>query len=671
MVYRITQPVYHVKLLANNASSYDLPHRVHTSASYPLLSPNGSTILVYGHEQGLRVLWKGGKPFKHQVSADKKSKSNGASGDAIMIMDSDDEAPEKSEQPPDQDNPAFDEEHGEFDASEPYEPLIQTLDLPLGVEVLHLAFPHLPADAHMSGLESLPFLFSRKLVVAVACSDFSIRVILIPLLPPSPQIKSNLELEGTASCLGAGKSMYGEQMIVLSGGTTHRSIPKGISITVTPNPHENPEEIFMDEDDASIERLDLRSNNSKPASRSRSRSRLEDHPWDLLVASHSADLSGLLLIHRIPIKTGEAGLSSEWHIPWRNQYLASPAVSMYFNSALYPAPRHSQLLIAEAKGVVRILDCLPQSRAAEGAWRLSLYTDFETLPDYTSRRKPILDARWVLGGKAILALLAHGKWGIWDLENAGPKPIDGANPLRSVSAESWTHFTLESWVGDSLKPGKLLKSSSARTENRSKLAPMTPGTRKTQQQALFTEPPPQPNRPVRGGLSVSSVPYASNSRAYDEAVLIWHGNTIAVIPSLFIHWQNKARRSGNLFGSGAKGEPKMINNIQLGGELCKEVSLIPSRHRPPLAKDDATHPEVLVTGDHRLAIITKAIAEPQLPFSFPSPLLSSATDQQLLARGDLDVDGMDRILSSMSNSQNTPTRKPQSVSSKGNKLLMS
>ena len=588
-----------------------------------------------------------------------------------MVMDSDDEPPEKSEQPPHQDNPAFVEEHGEFEASEPYQPIIQTMDLPLGVEVLHLAFPHLPADAHSSGLESLPLLFSRKLVVAVACSDLLIRVILIPLLPPSPQSKSRLETRGTASCLGAGKSMYGEQMIVLSGGTTHWSIPKGVSITVTSKPLEDAEEIYMDEDDVSSERLDLRSNNSRPASRSRSRSRRQDHQWDLLVASYSADLSGLLLIHRIPIKAGEAGLSSELHIPWRTQYLASPPVSGYFNSALYPAPRHSQILIAEAEGVVRILDCLPQSQAAKGAWRLSLYTDFENLPDSTSKRKPILDARWVLGGKAILVLLAHGRWGIWDLENAGPKPIDGANPPRSVSAESWTHFALESWVGDSLKSGKLLKSSSAKTENRSKLAPMTPGTRKIRQEALFTEPPPQPEGPVRGGLSVSPVPYASNSRADDEAVLIWYGNTVSVIPSLFIHWQNKVRRSGNLFGSGAIGGPKVINNIQLGGESCKEASLIPSGHCPGSAKDNATHPEVLVTGDHRLAIVTSPIAEPKLPFSPPSPLFSSTIDQRLLTRGDLNVDGMDRILSSMSNSQTTPTRKPQSVSSKGNELLMS
>lgn len=597
------------------------------------------------------------------MPVEKKGESNGASEDTVMTVNSDDGEPENSEQPPYQNVPVFDEEYGEFDVLEPYEPVLQTLELPLGVEVLHLAFPHFPANARSSGLESLPNLFSQKLLVAVACSDFLIRVILLPLLPPSPQSRSKLELRDTASNLGAGKGMYGEQMIVLSGGTTHRSIPKGVSMSVTSNPLEDPEDVYMDENDTS---------SSKPASRSRSRSRLGDRQWDLLVASHSADLSGLLLIHRIPIIVGEAGLSSELHIPWRIQYLASPTVSVYFNAALYPAPRHSQLLIAEAKGIVRILDCLPQSKAAEGSWSLSLYTAFETLEDSTSRRKPVLDARWVLGGKAILVLLADGRWGIWDIENAGPKPIDGTNSLPRTSADSLTNFAFESWVGDSLKSRKLLKSSSTKTENRSKFAPMTPGIRKIRQQELFTEPTLQPDGPVRGGLSVSPSPNASNIRTDDEAVLVWHGNTIAVIPSLFIHWQNKARRSGNLFGSGAKGEPRMINNIQLGRELCKEASMIPSHHHLGAANDGATHPEVLVTGDHRLVIVTTPIVEPQLPSSPPSPLLSSATDQQLLTRGDLNVDGMDRILSSMSNSQVTPTRKSRNVSrTSSDKLLMS
>lgn len=602
----------------------------------------------------------------------RKPDSNGVSEDTVMLTGSDEGALEDFELPPYQGNPDFEEKDGEFDVSEPYELVVQTLDLPLGVEVLHLAFPHLPADPHRPGLESLPILFSQKLVLAVACSDFSVRVILIPLLPPSPQSKSRLELRDTRSNLGTGKSMFGEQMIVLSSGTTHRSIPKGVSVSMTSNPPEDPEDIYMGGDDASNLKPDLRRSLPRSASRSRSRSRLEDHRWDLLIASHSADLSGFLLIHRIPISVGKADLSPELHIPWRIQYLASPTVSVCFNPALYPASRHSQLLIAEARGAVRILDCLPQSKAAEGSWRLSLYTDFESLHDSTSRRKPILDARWVLGGKAILVLLANGKWGIWDLENAGPKSTDGTNPPRSTSVECLTSFALESWVGDSLKSRKFLKTSSTKTENRSKLAPMTPGTRKMRQKALFTEPALQQDGPVRGGLSVSPVHESSDITANDEAVLVWHGSTITVIPNLFVHWQNKVRGSGNLFGSGAKGEPILINNIQLGGDSCKGSSLIPSHHRLGLTKDDTTPLEVLVTGDHRLVIVTSPIAEPQMPLSPPSPLVSSTADQQLLTRGDLDVDGMDRILASISNIQTTPTRNIRSLShTNGNKLLMS
>ena len=620
--------------------------------------------MVYGHEQGLRILWKGGRPFTHQPRhVEKKPESNGAGEDAIMVIESDEGATEDSEQLPYQDLPGFEEEGGEADVSEPYEPFMQTLDLPLGVEVLHLAFPQLPQT---SSLESLPVLFSQKLILAVACSDFSVRIILIPLLPHS---KTMHQMRVLAPNVSAGKGAFGDQMIVLSSGITHRSIPRGLSVSMTPTPLENPEDTHMNEYDTSSNEADLQRSTSRSASRSCSRSRFANYQWDLLVASHSEDLSGLLLIHRIPISAGKAGLSSESHVPWRIEYLASPTISVHFNSALYPASRHSQLLIAEARGVVRILDCLPQPKAVESSWCLSLYTEFETLHDFTSRRKPILGALWVLGGKAILALLADGKWGIWDLANAGPKPTKGITPHPSTVVECMTRFALEGWVGESLKSRKLLRSSSAKIDNRSILAPMTPGTRKTKQQALFTEFVFQPDEPVRGGLSAMPIHGVSNIRANDDAVLVWHGDTIAVIPSLFTHWQNKARGSGNLFGSGAKGEPKMINNIQLGGESVKEVSLTPS-HR--MARNDTNYPEILVTGDHRLVILIWPVAEPPMHVSSLPPLFSPTTDQQLLTRGDLDVDGMNRILASISNSQTTPTHNPRPLShTNGNQVLMS
>lgn len=614
-------------------------------------SPNGSRILVYGHEQGLRVLWKGGRPFKDEPeSARGTPKANGSISDAIML-DSSDEEPAKDG--PYKDDPTFQDEENEYDPSEPYEPIIQSLDLPLGVEVLHLAFPHLPADSSPSSLASLPALLPHKMVVAVGCSDFSIRVISVPISPPSPRSKARPQLEEKTIHSGLGKSLFGEQVIVLSGGTTHQSIPLGVSISFTAR--RLTEDVDMEDDNLS--------SRGQPSSRhtpqSRSRARLEqNHTWDLLVASHSADLSGLLLVHRIPLIAQGTTISTELHIPWRTQYLTSPAVSVEFSPGLYPAPRHSQLLVAEENGIVRILDCLPSSKALQGSWLTSHYTEFETLSDLIPRRKPILSSRWILGGRAILVLLLDGEWGIWDQEGVGPQPSEGSNAAREKANLRLIAFALHGWVGDSSKSRTLLKKSSANSDGRSKLAPMTPSTRKMKQDALFTCTSTVPDGPARGGLFVMWTPGAFDTRSDDNSVLLWHRSNVVVIPSLVTFWQNKVRGSGNLFGSGAKGEPKTINSIPLGGDSCNEMGLIPSRQHTESSKNTTDQLEVLVTGEKRLVIISPPLPEPEaIPAIIPSSH-SATVDQQLLARGELDVTGMDRLLSGMSNG-NTPRRNPK------------
>lgn len=412
------------------------------------------------------------------------------------------------------------------------------------------------------------------------------------------------------------------------------------------------------DDNADSVKAHQRIDASRSASRKRSRSQVDYQSWDLLIASHSADLSGLLLIHRLPLLAEGTSISMDAHFPWRVQHLATPAISVEFSSALYPAPRHSQLLVAEAKGNVRILDCLPRSGARQSLWRVSLYTDYENLPNKILRRKHILDARWVLAGKAILVLLADGNWGVWDIENSGPKPIDTATTPLNPLVECVTGFSVGGWIGNTFTAKTYFKSSSSRNENKSKFAPMTPSTRKVREDALFTDTIAQSDWHIRGGLSVSPVLDTSNSRADDEAVLLWHGRNVIFLPSLFMHWQSKARGSGNLFGSGAKGAPKIINNIHLGGELCTEVSLLPPYHQhtgPGLG--EASQPEILVTGEHRLIIVTDSISiEQPVP---PQPIPSSI-DQQLLIRGELDVNGMDRILAGISN-RHSPSRKSESL----------
>ncbi len=593
-------------------------------------------------------MWRGGRSFKkYRERVPEKPKLNGTSKDVVMILDSSDEEPVKKATP--EDGPTFHDEEDEYNPSEPYEPCIQTLDVLLGVEVLHLSFPRLPPDLHRS---SLPPLVLDNVVVAVACSDFSIRVITFPLTPPSPQTKASSELRDKVTNLK-------EQMVMVSSGTVHQSIPKGVSISMTAS---FPEDEDVDMDDADDSNGILPS--SRHTSRSRSRSRPGiDQTWDLLIASHSADLSGLLLIHRIPLVSEGTSISTETHIPWRTQYLASPAVSVEFSSALYPASRHSQLLVAEAKGSVRLFDCLPKSSGAQGSWLASLYTDFESSQNSIPRRKPILDAQWVLGGKGIMVLQADGKWGIWNHEGRGPKSAQEPSSIGNQSLGLLTTFALDGYAGASLKSKPLLKSSNTRTESRSKLAPMTPGTRKMKQDALFTSPSSIPDSPARGGLCIVPTPETTSSKPDDESILLWYGTTAMVIPSLHTHWQNKVRGSGNLFGSGANGEPKTINNIQLGGEFCNEVALIPSDQHAGSAKDS---PEILGTGEKRLLIITPPLKEPQAPEVAVPPPVSTTTDQQLLAKGELDVNGMDRILAGMSNGH---TSRRNSQASKGRSLL--
>lgn len=558
----------------------------------------------------------------------------------------------------------FDDEGEEYDPSEPYLPIVQTLDLDLGIEVLCLAFPHLPTTLQKTSLGSLPTFMSNKLICALTCSDFTTRVLTLPLMPPSPRSKARPEVRNAVSNLDTREGLFGEQMFMFTGKPSHRSIPKAVSMTVTARTLGDEEDEDM-EDDEQIDRLPAP---SRSASRSRSRSRPgRDDSWDLLVASHSADLSGLLLIYRVPLASEGVRMSSEHQTPWRIQILASPAVSVDFNTALYPAARHSLLLVAEAKGNVRILDSVPRSRAAQGLWLVSLHSEFETSRDSIIRRRPILDAKWVLGGKSILVLSADGQYGIWDSENAGPKSTNTVKAPRPL-----TTFALDGWVGNSLKSRSMMKSSATNIESRTKLVPMTPSTRKMKQEALFAGPTTVAQRegPARGGLFVCPVRESSHSGADDESILFWHESNTMIIPSLLTHWQNKVRQSGNLFGTGAKGEPLLINNVQLGGESCNEIGLLLCSKEP--AKEFMSRAEILITGQHRLLIVTPPLVEPAPPPETSPPPLSSSVDQQLLARGELDVHGMDRILAGMSNGD-TPGRSSRNYTSNGSgkNLLMS
>lgn len=632
-----------------NQNSYELPHRVYSSRVYPLLSPNGSTVIVCGHGQGLFVLWRGGRPFKSQPKRGELKPVNGSNKDTVMIIDSDDEEPPKSYN----DTPAFDDDEEELDFSEPYDPLIQTLDLPLGVAVLHFSFPYLPSEPTGSTMKSLPPLLSDRIVVAMACSDLSIRILTLPLVPPSPQSKMRPELRSQIPSTKLTHGHFGEQMLVISGGNGHQSIPRGISVTTTarslPQAGENEMIGAHNPGGPQDQTLDRSRSASRPGSQVSSPA--ADRRWDLLIASHSAQFSGLLLIHKVAIIADGSKIdttSVEHNFSCQIKYLASPAISIHFNSSIYPAPRHSELLIAEAKGVVRILDCLSQHESRpEGSWLISLYSAFQNFPGSVTSRKHILGAHWCLGGKAVVVLLVDGEWGVWDLENAGPKAKKGMGVTEGVSGTLLTAFDINGWITTKSS----VKNAGVTDDKSHGLAPMTPGTRRIRQESLFTGSTAQSNSLMHGGISVSSARKTLVQKTDDESILLWHGDNIAILPSLLKYWQNTVRGAGNLFGTDTRGQLKRVGSSSLGGEVRNEVSLFPESYPSTVKSRTPDQNDILITTERGIIIMATPTAEPRATTSSnPSNTISiSSADQHLLAVGELDVKGMDRVLAGMAN----------------------
>lgn len=621
-------------------------------------SPNGSTIVVCGHEGGLLLIWRGGIPLKSSKTEPEKEssppKANGAS-DAMIILDSDDEDVPTKPSPQHINEPEFEEGESEFDPSQPYEPIIQTLELPLGTDVLHLTFPQLPPDLHLSSLGSLPKMLLVRMLMAVTCADCSVRVLSLPLTPPSSKSKARPELRKDLLGPMTGNGMFREQMLVLSGGNGHQRIPEGVSVSLSPHIDVGQGDIEMDDPEPEGSTHSRTSSHARHKICSREGKRGDEELWDVLVASHSTDTSGLLLIHRVPLLDDGSGIDLKdfkASVPWRIQSLASPAMSIQFNTSLYPASRHSHLLLTNANGVARIFDCQPDLDAKRGSWLISLYTNYESTSNGLPRRKDILKAQWVLGGKAIAVLLADGEWGIWDLEAAGPKDKKDTDSWQAPAGVNLSKFAISGRVGSSSTARESAKSS-ATTESRSRLAPMTPGTRKVRQETLFTGPAAKSVRPARGGISLLPIPDGLDHRADDETLLLWYGNSTSILPSLLTHWQTKVQGSGNLFGKGARGQAKDLNNIQLGGELRNDVSLIPQRQTSDSAASDPRQSNVLITGEHRFIIVAPPRTEPEASAAPKPGIRSEVADQALLAKGELDVNGIDNMLDSMTNGHQT------------------
>jgi hypothetical protein len=641
--------------------SYETQHRIHDIAIYPFTSSNGSTLIIYGHDNGVRLIWRGGRPFKPQSPLEEKSKTNGANADDVMIIDSDDERP-GSHAPSFEDKPEFADGDDEIDPSKPYPRTIQHLDLNFGAAALHIAVPTASAFAGDASSGFSPAILNDQLVFVIACSDQKLRIVTRPLTPPSPLSKSRQDIRSAITAGYAGHGKWGETVQELVASVLPAD---GVSVT------------FTNAEKASIPNGDRQLRNTRLSSTS-------GPEWQMLVASFSREGPGLLLIHRIPIvatqKQGKTGysLSRNHSGPSQRITLSSPATSITFNPNMSSPLLSTHLLVADKSGACRVYDCEPShasssissenlgstpSASQNGSWLLTMYpgfvsskTDASNVASATSYgnfgRKVVVDAKWVMGGKAVIVLLADGEWGVWDIGGdgsaSGSKGILGQHRIKGGAM---TAFSISGWIDSVPVKSSSIKGAAARTSN-SKFAPMTPSTRKTAEPVLFSGR--SSHGFARGKISVVRLQSTSTITFAEESIAFWLEDSYCVIPNLRAYWDAQSHRNGggpgNLFGGG-NSTSRMIRleGVNLCGERCCGID-----QHPQYSNSKSLLPaEILILGEHRYSIASDNTYQ----LRGQKRKAPSHGEFQVTAARDLDVTEIDQVLSRMEKGNSSTTTK--------------
>ncbi|CAD0037921.1 unnamed protein product [Aureobasidium pullulans] len=355
--------------------NYECPHRLNITKVYPLQSPRGADIIISGYDDGLHILWRGGRPLSTA-----------------------------SRTVTERDKPRYEAEDEELDEDEPYPSFAQELKLSFGSPVLHLALPNIPQPSTtLQSRAQLPLLVKQRIVLAVACADASLRLITLPLTPPSASAKRNGRL--------------GAQICDLSPSSSSSAMARDVALTWT-NSSSLP---------AAEDQMDL----DKPQQEASS---ANHEKLDLLVASSTSAHLETLTFYRIPIAFNDltGGKIPNSVNPFHAVPLSSSSQCLRFSTAQYPSRQHSRLLMADVKGTLKIYDPFatkgrPSSRGTDasaepGAWISAFNTAFQMPKGATSnypglaQRRKIVDVAWVSGAKAALVLLDRGEWGVWDIE---------------------------------------------------------------------------------------------------------------------------------------------------------------------------------------------------------------------------------------------------------------
>ncbi|KAL1305994.1 hypothetical protein AAFC00_004127 [Neodothiora populina] len=620
---------------------YETSQRLYLSKVYPTRSHRGAEVIVSGHEDGVSIIWKGGKPLSaksRMVIAQDKKDPNGAPSktewNGVVSAQELDQAGKPLVTHPitGDDRPAFSSEEQEPNEDGTSIPFTQELNLSLGSPVLDLAFPTIPPPPSSSPLfdPHVPLLCQTNIVFIVVCADASVKLITIPLTPPSASAKRSKTL--------------GAQICTLFHATPGREIPRAATLTWTSRDN-TPSDTAGDTTMEDAGPLNPR-----------------DQKLDLLVAVAVCETASALHFFRVPTEFDPA---SGGRLPaaaqtFQTVQLAAPAQHVSFSPATYPSPWHSQLLLTDAKGMLRIYDPLisdtshsrPSSRdsvqaapAPLGAWVISFSSPFhltkETLSAHSAlaRRKSILDACWVSAGRSVMALFSDGEWGIWNVEAAAPKSLNKgpATPLSS--------FALRGFIAEG--SGTDHAAADLRSRSNQRLAPMTPNTRRVRQESLFSGPTNAASGNARRG-GISAVSTHDTHGSADDSIVLWFGGEAYHVPSLISYWQRSVSSSGKDVGSLYGPGLARIEGLEMCGEILNNVAQFPAPHMP-VSLSGIAHNEIIVTGEYRFTIITTV--RPETParslFTRDTSHVSTAIDLHLLEKGELDLGGVDRLLDDM------------------------
>jgi hypothetical protein len=576
--------------------SYELPHTIYDTQVYPRESSNGSTIIIYGNEAGLRVVWYGGTKLKPTSTA--SPKANGHNKNETVVIDLDESEDDNDAETLPNAKAEFEDEAAALDATAPFHGVIRHIDIALGSACLYLACPAVSIEL----TDSIPAVQHDCIVVAAACADLNVKIVTLPLDPPAVGVIDLTQLNVRVTTLPAARS--------------HQDVISSIALTYTTEGYE-----------------DSGGEESSPNSQV---------PLSLLVASTSSTGSGLLVVHQVPLR----GTEPLCGFLIRRVVLRTPMLraKLAFNTALTRTERDCRLLITlpdapcvkvyqvfvkrqrPRRESIATTDSGSSSRSSSvsfgaGKVLVTLLPDFQPRTSAGCRRTRVLDAQWISNGRAIIALLEDGQWGVWDLEAAGPPSGDatirGQDNVTGIIGGGWTRFAFKGPSDPRAKPRE-----------------KTPDTATSEEKI----------KSLKGSICVRP---SINSRT-DNAILFNSGGQLQYVASIATYWKARLTGKGSIQ---SYDRPFYLPVLSTSREIASSALLLPKYAKEQEATfETQSTPNFLVTTSSRLILHVTPLAI-EVHSDAPETGLQLTVEQSMLEHGDLDLDGVDRVLDDMARSR--------------------